>query len=477
MILKNFRFAKLISILLCVAFLCAPSIFAVLADENTQNGGDVVVTEGHIGTLTTTIKPDTDVLFTVYFDARSALAISATFEYPTELMTYNGFEGKVNGFSLSVTQRSGENGIGYLDVFGISADLVTSLKGIIPVIDFDFHINKEAKDQDVIYLKMINAAASDGQSDYALSDLSYEGKVSLEDTTKPAVEGISINSKPLEGFAADVTQYSFRVEYSVTSLTVEVLCQDGATATVKGADNLVVGENNVFIEVVTEDGSKYTYSVKVERLEDPNRVLSTDATLSGVVLSSGFVTPEIAKDVLDYVIYLPADASELTLEPIPTDERATANNMTVAVEEMGEKIVKVTVTAEDGSVCVYKFTMVVLPEYSGKVPNIGGEVGNISNIDFDDEKEEKGLYLMLPEEIEAFLKEKGIDGNKLLIIAAAAVLVLVVLVVLFLALLMGRKKKRKNKAVLYVDDTLEGAGLINKNGAVVSDDDIEGNVF
>lgn len=460
-----------------MAFLCAPSIFAVLADENTPNGGDTVVTEGHIGTLTTTIKPDTDVLFTVYFDARSALAISATFEYPTELMTYNGFEGKVNGFSLSVTQRSGENGIGYLDVFGISEDLVVSLKGIIPVIDFDFHINNGAKDGDGIYLKMTNAAASDGQSDYALSDLSYDGKVSLEDTTKPAVEGISINSKPLEGFSADVTQYSFKVEYSVTSLTVEVICQDGATATVKGADNLVVGENNVFIEVVTEGGNKYTYSVKVERLEDPNRVLSTDATLANIKLSSGFVTPEIANDVFDYVIYLPADVSELTLEPIPTDERATANNMTVAVEEMGEKIVKVTVTAEDGSVSVYKFTMVVLPEYSGKVPNIGGEIGNISNIDFDDEKEEKGLYLILPDEIEAFLREKGIDGTKLLIIACVFVLVLTALLAVVLVLLLNRKKKKKKQAVLYVEDTLEGADFIKNNGAIVSDDDIEGNVF
>lgn len=478
MILIKQRSAKITSILLCMAFICTllQMSIPVFADEDdqTQGGGDVVA-EGYIGTPSKVILPDEDLLLSVYFDGKSALAVSATFEYPTDIMTYNGYECKVDGFSLSVTQRSGENGIGYLDVFGFSEDLVTSLNGIIPVIDLNFHISKDAEEGASICLKMMNATASDGEKDYPLSDLVYLGKVSLYDTTQPAATGIKINGKNLDGFSAEITQYSLKVEFSVTSLTVEVLCREGAVASVKGNENLVVGENNVFVEVVTENENKYTYTIKVERLADPDRVISTDASLADIKLSKGFVTPSIDKNVLDYVIYLPANTTELTIEPIPTDERAVSGTLTVEVGSDVNKSIKLSVTAEDGSVLVYTFTVLVLPEYVGQVPVIGGEQINISDIDFGEKNEENGLYLKLPENTVAFLKKHGIGAVELLAIVASAVLVLVALIVVLLVLL--KTKKKKKRSVVYVEDAIEGAGFIEKNGAVISDDDIESDVF
>lgn len=476
MVLIKQRFAKFISILLCVSFMFAAlmSGTCVFADENdqTQDGSGSVLTEGHIGASSPTLMPDKNVTFTVYLDGRSALAISATFEYPSAVMEYKGFESKVNGFTMSVTQRDGENGVKYLDVFGISTDLTASLEGVASVISFDFHINKDAKDGDSVYLNMISADASDGERDYALSDLLFQGKVSLTDTTGPAVESIKINGKMFDGFSVDVLQYSIKVEYSVSALAFDIVCREGTSAAIRGNENLQVGENTVFIDVVTEGAGTITYSIKVERLADPNHVISTDASLADVKLSAGFVSPKIEKDVFDYIIYLPADAVELTLEPIAANKLATTESKTVAVGNGESNTVELSVTAEDGRVCVYTFTLLVTPNYDGKVPIIGGENADISKIDFGGKD---GLYLPLPKPIEEFLTAHGIGAAHLLIICVciAALLVIALAVILFVLL-----KKKKKKTIAYVEDTLEGEGVISKNGAgASSDDDIEANVF
>lgn len=446
---------------------------AVFADEQDQTTGDAVESLGNISASSPVILPDKDVSLTVYFDGKSALAVSATFEYPDELMEYKGYESLVRGFSVSVTERSGGNGVSYLDVFGISTDLVTTLSGVNPIISFDFHINKDAQDGAAVYLNMKSASASDGVKDYPISDLSYQAKVSLYDTTVPVMESVKINGKPLDGFSPDVSQYSVKVEYSVTVLTLDIVCQSGNTATVRGHENLVVGENTVFIEIVSETGNKHTYTVKVERLADPNHVISTDASLADIKLSAGFITPSVQKDVTDYVIYLPGDITELVMEPVTSSDFAVAEKTTVAVEDKANKTVQISVTAEDGSVCVYTFTLIVTPDYNGKIPVIGGESQDISKIDFG---KKDGLYLPLPAPIEAFLKEHGIGGTEVLVITACTVIVLMIALAVILLVIL--KKKKNKKVVAYVDDSLEGAALIEKNGSTVSsDDDIESNVF
>jgi len=469
MIWSKTRFIKIVSVFLCAVFLSMVPLAAtpVLADEAEED----TEPKGHIGASTSVILPDRNVSFTVYLDANAALAISATFEYPSDLMEYVGFECKVDGFTLDVAQREGVNGVKYLDVLGISRDLVSTLEGVIPIISFDFHTSKDAKDGANIYLNMIGATASDGHEDFALSDLSYKGVISLTDTTKPAIESVSINGKVLEGFSTDVMQYSIKVEYSVTVLTFDIACVGSTTASVRGHENLSVGENTVFMDVVTETGNKFTYTIKVERLADPNHVISSDATLSDLKLSAGFVTPKIAPEVLDYVIYLPFGTTEFTVEPIATNEYAKAEPFSVTVEANGSQNVEAVVTAEDGKICVYKFSIVVLPEYNGKIPMIGNENIDISKIEFE---RTDGIVLHLPAKLEAFMKAHDIDGKALLIAAAAAIVLVILLVALLLVII--RKKKKNKKAVLYIEDT-DGADLVEKSGYGVGETNVEKDVF
>ena len=450
--------------LLSMTFLlCAP----VLADEEQ---GDTEP-KGHIGASSSVILPDRDLSLTVYIDASSALALSATFEYPSDVMEYVGFECKAEGFTLDVSQREGINGVKYLDVLAMSRDLVTKIDGVTPFVLFKFHTNKDAKDGSAVYLNMISANASDGQKDFAIENLSYKSTLTLTDTTKPAIEGVKINGKTLEGFSTDVMEYSVKVEYSVTVLTFDIACVGATTASVRGHENLSVGENTVFMDVVTETGNKFTYTIKVERLSDPNHVISSDATLMDVSLSAGFVTPGIVADVLDYVIYVPFGTTEFELVPIPTNEFAKSEAVIVQIEGNQSQSFDVSVTAEDGKSCTYKFSVVVLPQYDGKIPMIGGESVDISKIDFESSE---GIILKLPAKLEAFLKARGIDGQVLLL--AAAVMALIVFVLILVILILIKRKKKNKKTVLYVEDT-DGADLVEKSGFGIGETDVEKDVF
>lgn len=76
---------------------------------------------------------------------------------------------------------------------------------------------------------------------------------------------------------------------------------------------------------------------------------SKDSTLSGLTVKEGAITPEFKKDVKEYSLTIPYEASEINVTATPTDSKAT-----VAVEgnkklKEGENTVTVKVTAEDGS--------------------------------------------------------------------------------------------------------------------------------
>lgn len=459
----------------CILLVCALLIcpIGVFADENDQLEGDgeeTTTQSGYIKASTPIILPDRNVSFDVVFDGRSALAFTATFEYPSNVMEYKGYQIQIDGFSVSVTQRNGENSVKYLDVFAISTDLVARIEGEVSFISFDFYINKDVKEGTSAYFKMINASVSDGESDFSVPEIAYQGKVSLYDTSVPIVESISINGKKLEGFSNEVSSYFVKVEFSVTVLLLDIVCQEGSSASVRGHENLKVGENTVFIDVTTQTGNTHTYVITVQRLEDPNHVISDDATLSDIKLSAGFVTPKIEKDVLEYVIYLPSGVSELVIEPVTSNEYASAENKTVSIEGNDNATVEIAVTAEDGKICTYIFTLLVTPEFEGKIPIINGEIGNVSNIDFS---KEEGLILPLPTKLLEFFEKHGISATELLIAVVVTVLLLVALLALVLILVL---KKKKKKAVLYIEDSLENAEIVDKN-IYENDSDIETNVF
>ncbi|WP_168801042.1 cadherin-like beta sandwich domain-containing protein [Peteryoungia ipomoeae] len=168
------------------------------------------------------------------------------------------------------------------------------------------------------------------------------------------------------GFASGTTSYTASVGNAVTSLTVTPTLTD-ATATItvnsvavtsgnaSGAINLDVGSNVVTVVVTAQDGvTTGTYTVTVTRAAP----LSTDASLSALVLSQGTLTPGFASGTNSYTASVGNAVTSLTVTPTATSLNATVtvNSVTVASGNasnainlsVGSNTITVVVTAQDG---------------------------------------------------------------------------------------------------------------------------------
>ena len=171
--------------------------------------------------------------------------------------------------------------------------------------------------------------------------------------------------------AYDVDEVTFTATPNHVGATIEYL--DGSDRTLNDADTsddghqvaLEVGNNNVIkVKVTAEDGvTTKTYTVTVSRAE-----ASTDATLTDLVVNDGTtnltLTPTFASGMYTYTARVVNTVAEVTVTPTKSDINATieyldGSDMTlddagtdaghqVAVA-VGETVIKVKVTAQDGN--------------------------------------------------------------------------------------------------------------------------------
>ena len=163
-------------------------------------------------------------------------------------------------------------------------------------------------------------------------------------------------------FASSTTGYAASVANDVDETTVTPTTNDdGATYVVKldgVADDdsvvpLSVGSNTITIEVTAEDGNAtQTYTVTVTRAAP----LSTDATLSGLILS-GIDLGAFDSATTGYTASVANDVDETTVTPTTNDDGASyvvklggvTDEDGVVPLAVGSNVITIEVTAEDGN--------------------------------------------------------------------------------------------------------------------------------
>ena len=114
------------------------------------------------------------------------------------------------------------------------------------------------------------------------------------------------------------------------------------------------GETVITIAVTAENGiTKKTYTITVSRATE----LSSDATLSSLMLSGVTLMPEFASGTMEYTAMVANDVEMTTVSATKTHPGATITgdgNRTLVV---GENTIRVTVTAEDGTSQTYTVTV------------------------------------------------------------------------------------------------------------------------
>ena len=193
----------------------------------------------------------------------------------------------------------------------------------------------------------------------------YTVTVTRAASTDATLSGLSLSDVNFGTFASGTTSYTADVASSVTETTVtptvnhsevSYVIKLGGVTDADGVIPLAAGDNVITIEVTAEDGTTtLTYTVTVTRLVTLQQT-STDATLSGLTLSSiDFGT--FASGTTSYSAQVANSVSQTTVTPTVNDSGAiyviklgdvVDSDGTISLA-VGSNVITVEVTAEDDS--------------------------------------------------------------------------------------------------------------------------------
>ena len=222
----------------------------------------------------------------------------------------------------------------------------------------------EGENTPIIVLVM----AEDGSTNKVYGIIVTRGEVQ-ELCTNAFLSGLTLSEAPLnESFFPVLFNYSAIVANDVLSIRVTPETADpDATVTINGTIvvsgqpslpiNLVEGENTISIEVTAQDpGITQTYDIIVTR---EGTGPSSNANLSGLVLSETHLTTPFTPGILTYTANVLNYMEHITVSPTAANQAAsiTVNGSPVISGQasspinllMGDNLIVVTVTAEDGT--------------------------------------------------------------------------------------------------------------------------------
>ncbi len=244
---------------------------------------------------------------------------------------------------------------------------------------------------------------SDGSFDLDKTSDASKSYWRLRASTDATLSGLSLSSGTLTpAFDGGTSAYTASVPYSTGSITVTPTTNNSnATVEVNGLPvssgspsepiSLNVGTNTINVDVTAQDGTTtQTYTLDVTRNEAP----STDATLSGLSLSFGTLTPAFAQGTFAYSASVPYGTSSITVAPTTNNGSAAVkvNDVTVASGNpsgpislnVGSNTINVVVTAQDGAT-TETYTVIVTRDTAAPTdcivtfdPNGGSAVASVT---------------------------------------------------------------------------------------------------
>ncbi|WP_258207028.1 cadherin-like beta sandwich domain-containing protein [Paenibacillus radicibacter] len=207
------------------------------------------------------------------------------------------------------------------------------------------------------------------------------------------LSGLILSSGTLSPeFVANKTEYTASVANAVSSVQVTATASDdNAELTIDGksvergkpsaAIALKEGSNTIPVIVTAEDGTTTkSYTIVVTRAA----ALNTDATLSGLALSSGTLSPEFVANKTEYTASVANAVSSVQVTATASDDNAELTidgksvergkpSAAIALKE-GSNTIPVIVTAEDGTT-TKSYSIVITRAVASSGGNDGGNGG------------------------------------------------------------------------------------------------------
>ncbi|SDC12063.1 LPXTG-motif cell wall anchor domain-containing protein [Pelagirhabdus alkalitolerans] len=198
-------------------------------------------------------------------------------------------------------------------------------------------------------------------------------------------------------FDAETTNYEVSVGNNTETLAITPTVDDEtAIVSVNGSEfpsgeasenlPLEVGENAITVEVTAQNGDEKTYTLTVDRAP------SSNADLSNLQISEGELDPDFDTATSDYEVSVGNNTETLAITPTVDDETATVSvngsevpsgeaSESMALE-VGENLITVEVTAQNGDEKTYTLTVDRAPSSNADLSNLQISEGELDP-DFD----------------------------------------------------------------------------------------------
>lgn len=223
----------------------------------------------------------------------------------------------------------------------------------------------------------ITVTAADG-----VTTLTYKVNIMRDDlnlSSDATLSNIDLSTGELNVvFSPEILEYNVTIPYETSYIYLYPETSDDDASLDNNSLSyykyLLVGDNEVNIIVTALDGeTTITYTVNILR---ETLILSTDAALDGLTLSSGELNTIFSPDVLEYNVTVPYDDSSIYLYPVPRESNASLDKASYFIDlSVGDNEVTVIVTAQDE---VSSLTYIVNINRGEYIPSSEARLSSIS---------------------------------------------------------------------------------------------------
>lgn len=150
-------------------------------------------------------------------------------------------------------------------------------------------------------------------------------------------------------FDKDILEYNVNVDNEVTVLNVKGILDDNLSKVIgNGKYNLATGNNDIELQVTSEDNEVRTYLIHV------NRKLNSNAYLSSITNSGSFdISPVFDKDTYEYTINVQTEVTSITINAIAYASTTKISSLGKYNLNTGNNDIDIKATAEDGTIKNY----------------------------------------------------------------------------------------------------------------------------
>ena len=310
----------------------------------------------------TVVRAGDSIALNLVISAQGSYGIEGKLSYDNSLVTLQGITSAVSGWKA---ENNGNTFLAYDDA------MTSPLGNNATVLKITFKVNQNVATGTAINISATGIVATNGNSESNLGNAVYTVNVARPLSGNNSLSSINIDGVNLApAFNENTLNYDAgEVEYSVNKLNVSAVPKEGTAKVSISGNSLNVGSNTIKIVVTAENGATKTYTVNVIRKQDPNYVASDNASLGSISLSVGILSPSFSPDITEYIVYLPNEIKTISATGIAADSKAQGVNGSGDVSLVsGENHISVVGKAEDGTEKEYRITVIVMPEYSGQVP-------------------------------------------------------------------------------------------------------------